>query len=272
MELEARKQQEREYHNLIRSQAVRGNADQHKYYTANRKYYSVHRSQQALVQQWWRQHLPGKRVLDYCCGDGLYAVAMADCGPLQVVGIDISDISVGNSRTHAAKAGVADRCEFQVMDAEAMTFPDNTFDVVNERGVLHHLDLARAYPTLARVLKPGGVMLCQEPIRYNPVIQLYRRLTPHLRTPWEVDHIMGKRELSLARKYFRSVRVVGFFYLTALLAVPFRKWSVFPRLLRCLEWIDRGLFKIPGVRWLAWSMVIEFADPIKSSQGQAAEG
>ncbi len=89
------------------------------------------------------------------------------------------------------------------MDAEQLTFPDQTFDLIVCNGVLHHLDLRYAYPELARVLKPGGRILCLEALGYNPAIQLYRKLTPHLRTAWEAEHILTMRQVKEAGLFFR---------------------------------------------------------------------
>lgn len=261
--MEPRKQQERNYHNLIRSDDVQSDPTRRGRYTSNRKYYSIHRRQIRTVESWWASKLPGKRALDYCCGNGASSVRMAGYGPEKVTGIDISDVSVENSRKLARDDGVEDRCEFQVMDAENMTFPDNTFDVVQERGVLHHLDLEKAYAEVARVLKPDGAFLCQEAVRHNPIIQCYRRMTPHLRTPWEVDHILGRKEIEMAKKRFHSVEILGLFHLTTLLAVPFRNTRLFHLLLSMLERVDAGLLKVPGLKWQAWSVVFVLSRPIK---------
>ena len=101
------------------------------------------------------------------------------------------------------------------MDAERLAFQDRSFDVIVVNGVLHHLELREAYVELARVLKKNGRIMCIEALAHNPLINLYRRKTPHLRTEWEVDHILRMRDIEIARKYFGKVRV-RFFHLASL--------------------------------------------------------
>src|SRR3546814_1101008 len=81
------------------------------------------------------------------------------------------------------------------MNAEAMTFPDDSFDLVFGSGIIHHLDIDRAFGEIARVLRPGGRAVFIEPLGLNPAIELYRRFTPSARTP---------DEHPLLRRDFRS--------------------------------------------------------------------
>ncbi len=93
---------------------------------------------------------PGQRLLDVCCGTGLVAAAAAAHG-LSVTGIDISESMIAQ----ASKKGLA--VEFEVGDAEALSFPDASFDrVVCNFGLYHLPDPDRAIAEAARVLKPGG--------------------------------------------------------------------------------------------------------------------
>src|SRR3546814_13720576 len=64
------------------------------------------------------------------------------------------------------------------MNAEAMDFPDDSFDLVFGSGIIHHLDIDRAFAEIARVLRPGGRAVFVEPPGLNPAIEIYRRLTP----------------------------------------------------------------------------------------------
>jgi ubiquinone/menaquinone biosynthesis C-methylase UbiE len=239
---------------------LRGSQREDPTYRSNERFYAVTRSSVEFVRTWLREHCPGKKVLDYCCGDGPFTLWLAEAGA-EVYGIDISPVSIDSGTAAAARRGLSGRAVFRVMDAEAMTFPDATFDVAIVHGVLHHLDLDRAYAELARVLKPGGQVICTEALRHNPIIQRYRRRTPHLRTAWEVDHILGKPEIEQAHRYFESVKVAGFFHLATIAAVPFRGSRVFPALLRALEAADSFLLKIPILRWQAWMAVFVLSQP-----------
>ena len=141
------------------------------------------------------------------------------------------------------------------MDCEALKFPDASFDLVVEMGVLHHLDLDRAYAEIARVLRPGGFAICTEALGHNPVIRLYRRLTPHLRTTWETEHILRSRDIAKARQYFSSVDV-RLFHLATLAAVPLRGTRLFSPTLAALELLDSMLLRVRALRWWAWEAVM----------------
>ena len=83
---------------------------------------------------------------------------------------------------HARAEGLEDRLTFRVMDAEQLEFADDSFNLVCGSGVLHHLDLNRAYAEVARVLEPTGIGVFEEPLGHNPAINAYRRRTPEMRT------------------------------------------------------------------------------------------
>lgn len=86
---------------------------------ANMKYYSVERRSRNFVLDWYARNTVGNVVLDYCCGNGEDGILLARNGAQRVVGIDISEVSIENSRRAARKAGMQDRLEYVVMDAEA---------------------------------------------------------------------------------------------------------------------------------------------------------
>lgn len=257
--MEQRKQDEMELHNKKRSRNL--DKSEYEYLSSNKKFYSVVRGSSTFIDQWLILRCNGKKALDYCCGDGRTAQFMARNGA-EVVGIDISDISINNARDSAIAAKVDGNASFFVMDAENLDFPDNFFDVITCLGVLHHLDIQKAYPELARVLKPTGEIICDEPLAYNPVIQLYRKMTPHIRTPWEAEHILDKKSIDLARKCFNKVEV-RFFHLATLLAAPFRNLGCFSKILSICEAIDGVLLKLPGLKWLAWQVVFTLSRPTK---------
>jgi ubiquinone/menaquinone biosynthesis C-methylase UbiE len=251
-----RKQAERDLHDALRGE-LRGDG----HYQANKRFYDIGRSNHAFSRNWIGRAAVGKSVLDYCCGDGETALFAASQGARKATGIDISPVSVEAATAKAVARGLSANTAFEVMDAENMSFADASFDLIVVGGVLHHLDLDKAYRELARVLKPGGQVFCLEALKHNPIIHWYRKATPHLRSEWETAHILGRAEILAAKKYFGRVRVERFFHLTTLAAVPLRNTSLFSPVLGVLEVVDRGLLKIPGIGWQAWQAFFTLADP-----------
>jgi ubiquinone/menaquinone biosynthesis C-methylase UbiE len=232
---------------------------------SNIKYYSITRASEAYQHNWMRRNCSaGTRTIDFACGNGENGLFAAQLGS-DVIGIDISPEGIRNANLNAQQAGVSDHCKFQVMDGENLLFADNTFDVGVEYGALHHVDLDRALVELARVLRPDGRMICVEALRHNPIIHAYRRRTPHLRTAWEVDHILGVESLETVRKYFASVEV-RFFHLAVLAAVPLRKTRLFQPVRRCLERIDELLLSSEAIGRFGWIMVFIMSNPKKAAR------
>lgn len=100
---------------------------------------------------------PGQRVLDVATGRGavLFPAAERVGASGEVVGIDLAEGMVRLTREEATRRGMA--VSLQVMDAEALDFPDATFDrVLCGFGIMFFPRLDRALGEFRRVLKPGG--------------------------------------------------------------------------------------------------------------------
>jgi SAM-dependent methyltransferase len=201
----------------------------------------------------------GKRALEFGCGNGANALELSRHAK-RVAGIDISDVAVEIGTKHAREAGISN-VEFHAMDAENLQFPDGAFDMICGVGILHHLDLNRAYAELARTLAPEGSAIFIEPLGYNPFINLFRRLTPSIRTPDE--HPLLKPDLDLAGKYFGKVDL-RYYHLTSLAAAPFARSAVGKGAVRLGSAVDRALFaSMPWLRKFAWFVVVEMSAPLK---------
>jgi ubiquinone/menaquinone biosynthesis C-methylase UbiE len=232
------------------------------YHFSNMKFYSITNKSEEFQYGWLKEKCTqGIKVLDFGCGNGENGIYAAQCGA-EVIGIDISPEGVGNANLNARQAGVDDHCKFEVMDGENMTFADNTFDLGVEYGVLHHVDLGKAMAELHRVLKPDGEMICIEALKHNPIIHWYRKKTPHLRTQWEFEHILGVEDLTIAGKYFHKVDV-SFFHLAVLAAVPFRKTPFFKPIRALLNKVDSLLLRHERLGKYGWIMIFTMSKPKK---------
>jgi SAM-dependent methyltransferase len=103
----------------------------------------------------WR---PGAHVLDVGCGAGYPALAAAAAvlPGGRVTAIDISAKMIGAASRRAADAGL-DNLDLREMDADAMDFPDDTFDTVTcVCTLMFSPEPRRAIGEIRRVLKPGG--------------------------------------------------------------------------------------------------------------------
>jgi ubiquinone/menaquinone biosynthesis C-methylase UbiE len=273
MNMEHRKRSEKEFHDKIRlvtddahvadtrwsselEETIKNNP-----FWSNMKYYAIERKSRLMVMRWYEENCMGKRVLDYCCGNGEDGIFIAKKGADEVIGIDISEVSVENCMKYAAEEGLKNIAHY-VRDAENTGFDDSSFDIITEYGALHHLDIDRAFREMARILRPEGKIICTEALAHNIPIHIYRKMTPALRTEWEVEHIMRKRDLEIARKYFRDIEV-HFYHLFTLLAVPFRNKPFFLPMLSFLERIDNIFLKLPYFRWQAWQAVFVLSRPEK---------
>jgi 2-polyprenyl-3-methyl-5-hydroxy-6-metoxy-1,4-benzoquinol methylase len=97
----------------------------------------------------------GGRALDLGCGEGVYAVYLAQQG-FSVVGVDFVPAALDAARRRAEQAGVeVELREGDVVEYEA----PSPFDVVLDSGCLHHLPRGRIGAYRSRLdewLAPGG--------------------------------------------------------------------------------------------------------------------
>jgi SAM-dependent methyltransferase len=214
--------------------------------------------------------LKGKKVLDVGAGLGESSVYFALLGAI-VTAVDISPQMVATAVRLGKKFGV--ELEGIVGCAENLNVPAGIYDIVYAANTIHHVqDRALFFEQARRALKPGGLFFSYDPLAYNPLINIYRRMATQVRTPDEAPLTMA--DIRLARRYFSRVQHREFWIFTQLLFVKYylmerihpndhRYWK---RILRetsaSLSWwtpllsLDRFLTRMPLVRWLGWNVVI----------------
>jgi SAM-dependent methyltransferase len=100
---------------------------------------------------------PGMRVLDVGCGVGYTAIFLAKTHGCQVTAVDAFDRMIDRAHERVRRAGVEDKVELRVADAQSLTFEDGPFDVVLCESVLPFVpDQAKALREFARVARTGG--------------------------------------------------------------------------------------------------------------------
>ena len=124
----------------------------------------------------------GLRVLEIGCGLGTDGAQFAQAGA-DYTGIDLTDaaIELAQKRFELFKLPGT----FQTDDAERLSVPNDSFDLVYSHGVLHHTpDIKAAIAEIHRVLRPGGraeVMLYhRNSYNYRVNISMLRRAGVHL--------------------------------------------------------------------------------------------
>jgi ubiquinone/menaquinone biosynthesis C-methylase UbiE len=137
---------------------------------------------------------PGERLLEAGCGSGLLcrqiAGRVAPGG--HVTGIDISDEMVTAACQHAARLGLEEQVSFDIGQAEALDYPDGSFDAaLAARLLLHVARPQRVVAELCRVVCPGGrVALMDWDFDTVAVDHPDRELTRRL-LHWRNDHYGG---------------------------------------------------------------------------------
>lgn len=224
--------------------------------------------------RWILKELPplsGKRVLELGSGAGEGAVFFARQGA-KVVATDISPGMLHVVQQVSALHQV--EVETRVASAEDLSdFLDNSFDIVYAANLLHHVEIAPCLDEVWRVLKPGGSAAFWDPMVYNPVIQVYRRMASDVRT--EDEHPLRRSDFRLFAYRFSEVKTRFFWLTTLLVFLKFflidrvdpnedRYWKRIltrePELRRWykpLEKLDRVILAVlPFLRWWCWNAAI----------------
>lgn len=124
------------------------------------------------IHRLWKRHTielsgvrPGQTVLDLAGGTGdltkAFAKRVGKSGRVVLADINESMVRVGRDRL--LNEGIAGNVEYTITNAEALAFPDNTFDLATIAfGLRNVTNKDKALAELYRVLKPGGQLMVLE--------------------------------------------------------------------------------------------------------------
>lgn len=219
----------------------------------------------------WMGELRGKKVLELGCGLGEASVYFALKGA-SVTATDISPGMVSKTIELAKHHGVS--VEGVVVSSNSLSqLNDNEFDFVYAGNLLHHVDIEKCISMLACKIKPGGQAMFWDPVAYNPIINVYRKLASGVRTIDEHPLTMG--DVKTIKKYFCNVEV-RHFWLTSMSVFLWyyffkrynpnkvRYWKQILKdgkelsgFMKVTHRLDQFLFKvIPPLKWLSWNVAI----------------
>ena len=221
--------------------------------------------------------LHGRTLLDVGCGLGEASVYFALEGA-RVTATDVSPGMCDATRRLAAAEGAS--VETHVSAAEDLRLGDRQFDIIYVGNTLHHVDIATTLDRLLPHLRAGGTFVSWDPVAYNPLINVYRRVAMKVRTPDE--HPLRLRDIRAIAARFETCELRWFWLttLTIFLAMVFvqfrnpnrvRLWKQviddadqWRWLYRPLERLDTVLLRlIPWLRPLCWNVVIVGRSPLR---------
>lgn len=148
----------------------------------------------------------GASALDVGCGAGTFTWHMA---PLfkRLCGIDVKENRIAEARDSARKRGLD--IEFRVASAQAMPFPVASFDVVVFSNSLHHIpDMDKAIEEAVRVVKPGGLVYCMEPVPAGTYFEATRLVNDETEIRTEAYRAMHRNPhlQDVAERLYRAQR------------------------------------------------------------------
>ncbi len=247
--VEERLKDEQDFHNQIFEDQTRSKVG---------RFYSINESIHKAYERFVFSNPSNKTYLEYGCGmaEGDRLERLSKKGA-QCHGIDISDFAI-NELTKRAKAENLD-ISYKVMNAEEMTYKNANFDVIYGTGILHHLDLDKAYSSISKKLKPNGTAIFIEPLGHNPLINGFRNKTPDIRT--EDEHPMLMRDFKDAQKYFGNIELEHYYLTTLGLPILFGNNS--PKfLVGFFNGLDKIIFKVfPFMRKHSWQVLLKMSNP-----------
>ena len=112
---------------------------------------------------------PGQAVLEVGCGTGAVAreLALLTGGAVRITAVDPSALVLEQARRETAVAGLgplAEAIAYRQGDGRALAFPDASFAAaLCSRVLIHTPQPEQVVAEMARVVEPGGRVLCIEP-------------------------------------------------------------------------------------------------------------
>jgi ubiquinone/menaquinone biosynthesis C-methylase UbiE len=217
-------------------------------------------------------NIKGKKILDIGCGLGESSVYFALNGAT-VTATDLSSEMIRFTSKLANKYDV--KIKTLVSPAEKLNFKIKSYDYIYCANLLHHINPSKRpifIKNVYRFLKKDGWFYSIDPLSYNPIINIYRKMASYVRSPDEVPLNFGI--LKIFKQTFSVTFHKEFWFLTLFIFLKYffinhynpnkvRYWKkIYNENDKIKFWfnplrkIDSFLLKVPGLRKMAWNIVI----------------
>jgi SAM-dependent methyltransferase len=216
-------------------------------------------------------NINGKTILDLGCGLGEASVYFA----LKGAKVTALDISPGMLKLTTKLAKINNiKLKTHLASAENFNMPLNKkFDIIYAGNCLHHSNISQTLNKIIIHLKKGGIFASWDPLQYNPIINIYRKIATKVRTVDE--HPLTCKDIQLIKSKFKQVTTKYFWFFTLIIfALMFlfqrknpnkerywktiiyesNKWKLLYHPLELLDLLF--LFLFPPLRLLCWNVVV----------------
>ena len=155
---------------------------------------------------------PGETVLEVGCGTGVLDrwLVRRTGGGNRIVGVDVNRFFLREAAALAKNEGLGNLIEFREGTAEALPFPDGSFDVTMSSTVIQRVDADRMLAEMVRVTRPGGRVAVLGHAHDMPR-WVNLPLSPEVKAkvespPWTNDpgHEQGCDDATLYRRFHRA--------------------------------------------------------------------
>ena len=141
-------------------------------------------------------NIKNKKILDLGCGLGEASVYFAT----KLAKVTALDLSPGMLKL-ANKLAKINKVKIKTQLATAENFKlkkNDKFDIIYAGNCLHHSNIKESLKSISFYLKKGGIFVSWDPIAYNPLINIYRKLASQVRTVDE--HPLTVSDINLIKK------------------------------------------------------------------------